>query len=662
MAGSARRIVVQFIGDGKDLSRELDGLQGKTSKFGGVMGKIGKVAGVGLALGGAAALKFGADSVSAASDAQQSLGATETVFGKFADRVIKDSDSAATQFGLSANEYRENANLIGSLFKNQGVSLDELGGKTRAAIGTASDLAATFGGTTKDAVEALGSAFKGEFDPLEKYGISLKASTVTTEAMRITNAKTAAEFGKLTLAQQTAAKQQATNNLIAKQSKDAQGAFARETDTLAHKQQVLAAQFENVKVKVGNVLLPIMTKFMGFLIDEGIPAATKAAAKFREWWPTIEKVGRITGEVLVVLGRFVGWLAEKLWPVIQQTGARLIEGGQMVYKFGQKFVDVIADVARFVKGVKEKTGEAVEFVKGIPGKISDALGDLGSFLYNKGVDLIAGFARGIADKMQDAIDAVKDGLGKIAGLLPGSPIKWGPLVSWNNGGAGKRLMALLAGGIRDGRGLIIKATEFAVNPLVETLQSKLEAAKNALGSLRDQRNQFADFSGFGSNLFGADISGGSDGTGLTGVAALLAFARQQREQAETLAQDVQRLTSMGLSQALIEQLKAQGASGLAQIHALADASPQEVAAINADMAAAAAAQQAAGNTAAQMLDAQLRTMGAGVSELARQLAAYAAAPIPVNLVLHVDGFDGKPIVRAIKVYKRQNGNVELGIA
>ena len=52
MAGS-RRIVVEFLGDGKNLTNELNGLQGQTSKFGSVMGKIGKAAAVGAALAGA---------------------------------------------------------------------------------------------------------------------------------------------------------------------------------------------------------------------------------------------------------------------------------------------------------------------------------------------------------------------------------------------------------------------------------------------------------------------------------------------------------------------------------------------------------------------------------------------------------------------------------
>jgi hypothetical protein len=35
----------------------------------------------------------------------------------------------------------------------------------------------------------------------------------------------------------------------------------------------------------------------------------------------------------------------------------------------------------------------------------------------------------------------------VKGFLPGSPVREGPLVSWNNGGAGRRLGQLLADGM-----------------------------------------------------------------------------------------------------------------------------------------------------------------------------------------------------------------------
>lgn len=226
-----------------------------------------------------AAAKILSDSIGAASNAQQSLGATEAIFKGFASEVISTSKGAAQEFGLSANEYRESANLIGSLFKNQGVALDQLGGKTETMVGRASDLAAMFGGTTKDAVESLGSAFKGEFNPLEKYGITLNQSAINAELA-------ARGQDSLSGSALAAAKNAATMDLIMRQSKDSMGTFANESNTLAGQQQRLGAQWENMKAQLGTELLPAITAIVAGLNSglgpaiAGIKTAFSAVSSF----------------------------------------------------------------------------------------------------------------------------------------------------------------------------------------------------------------------------------------------------------------------------------------------------------------------------------------------------------------------------------------------
>lgn len=609
-------------------------------------------------------------SLGKASDAQQSLGATEAVFGKFADRVIKTSDNAANRFGLSANSYRENANLIGSLFKNQGVKTDQLAKKTKDFVAIGSDLAATFGGTTTSAVEALGSAFKGEFDPLERYGISLKQSTINTEAYRVANVKTATDFGKLTVAQQTAAKQQAATNLILKQSKSAAGSFGKESDTLAGQQQRLSAKMENLGAKVGGIFIPLFTRaatvanklFDRFepQLDRVIPQvdtfiASFGKADFTKVGDFLSNAGTKIGELVsglskgdtsgfasdfsqigaalqeaapqlkdaakqlpsltdalsvgsTVIGFFadhIGTLA-KFLPLIVgaviafkvaqaaanlvtllavplriaeittirahtaalrantiQTGgstaatsassfalvrnrvatlagtaAALIASGAakawaatqwllnaaltanpigllivglvavagalfLAYKKSETFraivnkvfsairnvvVGAISFVVGFVKNnwkkipllllgplgialaliignwdkiqtatsnawgkvrdaVSKAIGKVVGFVKDIPGKVTGALGNLGDLLLNSGRELIDGLFKGIQEKWDALKHKITDIAGFISDHFPGSPVKRGPLMSFNNGGAGQRLVEMLADGL-----------------------------------------------------------------------------------------------------------------------------------------------------------------------------------------------------------------------
>ncbi len=106
---------------------------------------------------------------------------------------------------------------------------------------------------------------------------------------------------------------------------------------------------------------------------------------------------------------------------------------------------------RAVSGAKNAVtagfNAVVSFVSGIPGKITGALGDVANLLKRAGEQIIEGLARGIRAAAQKVVDAVKGVLDKAAGLLPGSPVKEGPLRVLNRGYAGRKIVEMVADGI-----------------------------------------------------------------------------------------------------------------------------------------------------------------------------------------------------------------------
>lgn len=306
-------LIPSFKGGAAAIAKELDGPSERAGRTAGGKARKGFAAQFGnksviptaaIAAGVAGLGMFTKAAIDAAGNAEQSLGATETIFGKWSKSVIASSNAAATKYGLDANAYRESANLIGSQLKNQGVAAKDLAGSTDALIGKGADLASMFGGTTQDAVNALSSAFKGEMDPIERYGISLSQTKV--------NALLAARGqDKLKGSAATLAKQQAITDLIMQQSKDSVGNFARESDTLQGKQQRLQASFSNVKTTLGSMLLPAMTdlfdviggkvlpKVEGFV--KGMQDGTGAGGKFADG---VKRVGDMFGTAAAFVGKY----------------------------------------------------------------------------------------------------------------------------------------------------------------------------------------------------------------------------------------------------------------------------------------------------------------------------------------------------------------------
>jgi hypothetical protein len=251
------RVLVDAAQGAQQLGRLSDEAEGVGDSFKKMLGAAAAFAGVTGFIKGA---------VDAASKLQQSTGGVEAVFKSSSSSVKQFATDAAQALGLSRSAYQDLATVIGSQLKNAGVSMDQLAPKTDQIITKGADLAAMFGGTTAEAVDALSSALKGERDPIEKYGISLNQASIDAEIM-------AQGLDTSTTAAKTAATQQATLALIYKQSADAQGAAAREADSYASVMQQLNAVWENTMADVGTALLPLMSS-LGKALQDLAPAAS----------------------------------------------------------------------------------------------------------------------------------------------------------------------------------------------------------------------------------------------------------------------------------------------------------------------------------------------------------------------------------------------------
>lgn len=239
---------VRIVSDAKQATKTFDNFASKLDKL---EGRLTKVAAP-MAAASGAVIAFGASTVAAASEMQQSTGAVEAVFKSQADQVKAWANDSAQSVGLATSEYQNMATLIGAQLKNMGVDMDDLAPKTNNLIELGADLSAMYGGTAAEAVEALSSALKGEYDPIERYGIAIKKSDI--------NARLAAKgLEDLEGEALRLAETEALLEMVTEQSGDAMGMFGKEADTVAGQTQRAAAEFENAKAKLGEELLPYAT-------------------------------------------------------------------------------------------------------------------------------------------------------------------------------------------------------------------------------------------------------------------------------------------------------------------------------------------------------------------------------------------------------------------
>lgn len=214
--------------------------------------------------------------IGAASDLQQAVGGTTAVFGESQAAVSEWAKGADEAAGLSERAARQLTSQIGGLLKGFGFAKDEAAATSIELAQLGADLAATFGGTTQEAVEALAAALRGETDPLERFGISLNQAAINAKAMELGLAKSATEVTGN-------AKAQAALALITERSADAQGQFGREADTAAGQLERTKAKIENTAASIGSDLLPVVAQaaeLVGFLTEgfAALPQPVQTAA------------------------------------------------------------------------------------------------------------------------------------------------------------------------------------------------------------------------------------------------------------------------------------------------------------------------------------------------------------------------------------------------
>lgn len=205
----------------------------------------GMLAGAGLAATGL--YKAG----QAAADLEQAVGGTAAVFGDTSDKIDAFAKSAAQSMGLSEREFRQSTTSFGGQLKGLGFTLDAAADKSVELTKVAADLAATYGGTTAEAVQALGAALRGEADPAERFNLFLNQTRVNAKAVELGLAATTSQVS-------ANAKAQATLALITEQSADALGQFGREADTAAGAQARMRAELENAVAALGQGVAPII--------------------------------------------------------------------------------------------------------------------------------------------------------------------------------------------------------------------------------------------------------------------------------------------------------------------------------------------------------------------------------------------------------------------
>jgi hypothetical protein len=265
-----------------------------------------KGAAVGAAASFAAvgAVGFVKETVTAARDLERNMVGLNNVFGELTPRMKGFSKDAAS-IGLSQVEASKASTFLGSVLKQSGFEMGVVATETENLVGLAADLSATYGYDLSEALTGMTALFRGEYDPIEKFGVAMKQSEV--------NALLAARGqDKLTGATLRQAQAQARLDILYARSQDAQGAYAQQSGSLFVVQTQLKAGFDNLKASLGAELTSPLASFL----SNFVPVLDKMSVSLIPLFENLGQVLESIGPSIAAKADNVLTLVEALNPLI----------------------------------------------------------------------------------------------------------------------------------------------------------------------------------------------------------------------------------------------------------------------------------------------------------------------------------------------------------
>lgn len=165
-----------------EAEQQTTGFAQKMQGVGKGMMKAGGIATAGLTTPIVAGL---GKAVMSASDLGESISAVETVFGDSKNVIYEYGQTSAEAVGLSEERFNALGIVTGSFLQNLGYDSQTAAQETINLTERASDMAAVFNTDVDQALQAIQSGLKGEFNPLEQFGVKMNQAAIDAKALEM---------------------------------------------------------------------------------------------------------------------------------------------------------------------------------------------------------------------------------------------------------------------------------------------------------------------------------------------------------------------------------------------------------------------------------------------------------------------------------------------
>lgn len=292
-----------------------------------------------LAAGAAAALNY-------ASDLEETLSKVDVVFGGNADSIKDWASTAVEQMGLAEETALSAAATYGNMADGMGLTADQGAEMAKSLTQLSADLA-SFNNTSQETAQiALNSIFTGETETLKQYGIVMTETNLEQFAMQQGLSKTVSEMNQ-------AEKVQLRYNYVLANTANAQGDFARTSDSVANQTRMAKEQLKQAAAALGQNLVPAAASALKVL-NNMLSGFQKLNPAQQKMILGLAGIAAAAGPV-IKLGTGAYSMVQKLDKAL--TGLQMSRIAKEVNKFGESATAASKGLDLITAGAKKSNGE-----------------------------------------------------------------------------------------------------------------------------------------------------------------------------------------------------------------------------------------------------------------------------------------------------------------
>ena len=361
-------------------------------------------------------MELGKESIQLASDLVEVQNVVDTTFGQNASQIDEWAKTTLNAYGITELQAKQWSGSMGAMLKSSNIASEDMLIMSTNLAGLAGDMASFYNLDHDNAWQKIRSGIAGESEPLKELGINMSVANLEAYALAQGIKKS---FSDMSQAEQTLLRY----NYLMEVSADAQGDFARTSDSFSNQQKLLTNNIKQLSATIASKALPFLTKlykkaneFVSNIdVDKVLGVFSKVGDFIQPLIPHIESLGDTIKQTFIDIMPNLSSFGEGFATLISKGTPPLFKLIESIVKLGggliNFFLPILMKIGESVGPILIKIGEGLSPLLEKAATMFTVLGPL--------VGEVIGVILSAFDEFMPLVDSILQALGGVIDFITG---------------------------------------------------------------------------------------------------------------------------------------------------------------------------------------------------------------------------------------------------